>query len=81
MYKQIPYEPEHVKTNLCAQQRLRSAWVSTQSDQSSLYAWRSIVSIATHYAHSKDSDQNERMPRLIWVFAGCTGHFVGFVML
>ena len=21
------------------------------------------------------------MPRLIWVFAGCTGHFVGFVML
>ena len=31
-------------------------------------------------ADSEDSDQTGRMPRLIWVFAGCTGHFVGFVM-
>ena len=30
---------------------------------------------------SKDSDQTGRLPRLIWVFAGCTGHFVAFVML
>ena len=29
---------------------------------------------------SEDSDQIWRMPRLIWVFAGHTGHFVGFVM-
>ena len=29
---------------------------------------------------SEDSDQTGRMPRLIWVFAGCTCHFVGFVM-
>ena len=29
-------------------------------------------------ADSKDSDQTG--PRLIWVFAGCTGHFVGLVM-
>ena len=30
------YEPEHDKSNndLCAQQRLRSAWASAQSDQS-----------------------------------------------
>ena len=27
------------------------------------------------------TDQNGWMPRLIWVFAGHTGHFVGFVML
>ena len=32
------------------------------------------------YADSEDSDQTGRMPRLIWVFAGRKGHFVGFVM-
>ena len=26
------------------------------------------------------TDQTGQMPRLIWVFAGCTCHFVGFVM-
>ena len=31
------------------------------------------------HAGSKDSDQTGRMPRLIWAFAGCTCHFVGFV--
>ena len=29
---------------------------------------------------SEDSDQTGRMPRTIWVLAGCTGHFVCFVM-
>ena len=29
---------------------------------------------------SEDSDQTGRMPRLIWFFAGCTCHFVGFVV-
>ena len=38
----------------------------------SLSAWRNIESLATHWAHSEDSDQNGRMPRLIWVFAGRT---------
>ena len=33
------------------------------------------------HADSEDSDQTGWMLRLIWVFAGCTGHFVGFVML
>ena len=31
-------------------------------------------------ADSEDSDQTGWMPRLIWVFAGRTCHFVGFVM-
>ena len=31
------------------------------------------------HADSEDSDQTGRMPRLIWVFAGHTCHFVGFV--
>ena len=33
------------------------------------------------HADSKDSDQTGRMPRLIWVFAGRTCHFVGFVTM
>ena len=55
---------------VCAQRRLRSAlpvW-----SKSSLSTWRKIGSLATHWAHSKDSDQTGRMPRLIWVFAGRT---------
>ena len=31
------------------------------------------------HADSEDSDQTGRMPMLIWVFAGRTCHFVGFV--
>ena len=38
------------------------------------------MTFAIHWAHSKDSDQIGQMPRLIWEFAGCTSHFVGFVM-
>ena len=56
---------------LCTQQRLRSAWASTQSDQSSLSTWRKFGSLAIHWAHSKDSDQTGRMPRLICL---CWGH-------
>ena len=44
----------------------------TQSDQSSLSACRRLGSLATHWGHSKDSDQTGRMPRLIWVVAGRT---------
>ena len=47
---------------MCAQRRLKS----------SLSAWRKLGSLATHWAHSEDSDQTGRMPRLIWVFAGHT---------
>ena len=42
---------------------------------------RTFGSLATHWAHSEDSDQTIQLGRLIWVFAGGTGHFVGFVML
>ena len=61
----------------CVQRRLRS--------ESSLSAWRNLGSLATHWAHSKDTNQTGRMPRLIWVFAGrivtllvlsCRGSFV-----
>ena len=54
---------------------IRPVW-----SESSLSAWRKLGSLATHWAHSEDSDQTGRMPRLIWVFAGRTVNFVGFVM-
>ena len=59
---------------LCAQRRFRSAWASTHAvwSDSSLSAWRKLGPLATHEAHSEDSDQTGRMPRLIWVFAGRT---------
>ena len=44
-----------------------------------LSVWRKLGSLPTYWAHSEDSDQTGRMPRLIWVFAGRTCHFVGFV--
>ena len=48
--------------------------------ESSQSAWRKLGSLATQWVQSKDSDQTGLMPRLIWVFAGHTCHFVGFVM-
>ena len=57
---------------------IRPVW-----SESSLSAWRSIRSLVTHNVHREDSDQTGQMqmPRMIWVFAGCAGHFVGFVVL
>ena len=46
---------------------IRPVW-----SESSLSAWRKLGSLATHWAHSEDSDQTGRMPRLIWVFVGRT---------
>ena len=43
-----------------------------------LSAWRKLRSLATHWVHNENSDQTGWMPKLIWVFAGCTDHFVGF---
>ena len=52
--------------------RLRSAWASAQSDQSSLSPWRKLGSLASHWAHSEDSGQTGRIPKLIWIFTGRT---------
>ena len=41
---------------------------------------RNLGSLATHLAHSKDSDQSDWVDtQPIWTFAGCTGDFVGLV--
>ena len=44
---------------------IRPVW-----SESSLSAFRKLGSLATHCAHSKDSDQTGWMPRLIWVLLG-----------
>ena len=46
---------------------IRPVW-----SESLLSVWRKLGSLATHWAHSENSDQTGRMPRLIWVFAGRT---------
>ena len=46
---------------------IRPVW-----SESLLSAWKNIGSLATHWAHSEDSDQTGQMPRLIWVFIGRT---------
>ena len=43
-----------------------------QSDQSSLCAQWVAKGPSFLHADSEGSDQTEQMPRLIWVFAGCT---------
>ena len=55
-------------------------YVSPVWSESSLSAWRNLGSLFTQWVHSEDSDQTERVPRLIchcWAHS----HFVGFVML
>ena len=55
---------------------IRPVW-----SESLLSAWRKLGSLAAHWVHSEASDQTGLTPRLIWDFAGRTGHFVDFVML
>ena len=77
-------EPQHNKIyKLCAQWRLRSAWASVQSDKSlrSLCAQWIGKNTRVLHADSEGFDHTVRMPSLIWVFAGRTGHFFCFVVL
>ena len=61
--KQNEVRPAKTQTSLGIHPVWSESWLS---------AWRKLGSLATHWAHSEDSDQTGRMPRLIWVFAGCT---------
>ena len=77
-------EPQYDETNNMAgassedsdQPGLPSVW-----SESSLSAWRKIGYLATHWVHSKDTDQAGRITRLIWLFVVRMCYFVGFVML
>ena len=61
---------QNKQNDLCAQPRLRSAWVSAQTDQSSLCTQWVAKDPRLLHADNKDSDQTWQMPRPIWVFAG-----------
>ena len=61
------------KTQICL--GIRQVW----SESLQCAEWVAKDPVFLH-ADSEDSDQTGRMPRLIWVFAGCKGHFVGFVV-
>ena len=75
-------EPPHDKTN---KMTLRPAKIQISLGISPLWSESSLCAqwVAKDprflHADSEDSDQTGRMPRLIWVFAGRTCHFVGFV--
>ena len=64
--------PAKIQINL----GIRPVW-----SESLLSAWRNTGPLTAYWVHSEDSDQTGRMPRLIWVFAGRTDHFIGFVMM
>ena len=67
-------EPRHDKSN---KMRLRPAKTQISLDirpvwsESSLSAWRNIGSLATHWAHSEDSDQSGRMLDVLDVQSLC----------
>ena len=76
----LKYEPENDKA--CAQRRLGSAWTSAQFDQS---LCRTVLPVNTQICLDICPVWSvfavRSMPRLICAFAGCTGHFVGALML
>ena len=69
---------QNQQSDLCAQQRLRSAWASAQSDQSHRCPHEETLGPQLPIECTTKTDQTGQMPRLIWVFAGRTDHFVGF---
>ena len=70
---------QNQQNDLCAQRRLGSAWASTQSDQSLHCLHEETLGPQLPIECTTKTDQTGWMPRLIWVFSGCTCHFVGFV--
>ena len=63
----LKHEPRHDKTNNVAMRPAKiqiSLGIRPVRSESSLSAWRKLESLATHLAHSEDSDQTGRMPEL-----------------
>ena len=68
-------EPRHYKPNKVTVRPVKtqlSLDIHPVWSESLPSAWRKLGSLDTHWAHSEDSDETGRMPRLIWVFAGRT---------
>ena len=74
-YTKARIEPPYDKTNemaVCPAKTQLSLGICPVWSESWLSAWWKLGSLATHWAHSEASDQTGWMPRLNWVFAGCT---------
>ena len=69
------------KWQMCSPKSQISLGICPVWSKSSLCAQWVVKDLMFLHADSEDSDQTWWMPRLIWVFAGCTGHFVGVVVL
>ena len=79
-----PFAPRHDKTNEMAVRPAKtqiSLGIRPVWSESSLCTQWVVKDPSFLHADSEDSDQSRRMPRLTWVFAGRTCHFVGFVMM
>ena len=75
-------EPPHDKTNKMTVRPAKtqiSLGIRPVWSESSLCAQWVAKEPSFPHADSEDSDQTGRMPRLIWVFAVRTCHFVGFI--
>ena len=77
-----PVSPLSARRNLgsnhWAHSEAWSDWVAAQADLS--LCWGHTVGRPKVSSCRQRTDQTGRMPRLIWVFAVRTCHFVGFVM-
>ena len=77
---------QNQQNDLCAQRRVRSAWTSAQSDQRLRSPHEERLgppierTAKTLIRLGGCPGWSEDPPRLIWVFAGRTDRFVGFVM-
>ena len=61
---------QNQQNDMCAQQRLRSACASAQSDQSFCYPYEEASDHWPPIERLAKTDQTWRMPRLLRVFAG-----------
>ena len=83
-FLQIWYEPHRDKTNKVTVRPVKtqiSLSIRPGWSESSLCAQWVAKDPNFLHADCEDSDQTGRMPRLIWIFAGRTCHFVGFVTM
>ena len=79
-HKNEPVHDKTYKNGMCTQWRQSSLSICLGRSESSMCAQKVAKDLSFLHADSEDSDQTGRMPRLIWVFAGRTCHFVGFVL-
>ena len=79
----ILFEPEHDEVNkvICVPTEDSDQPWHPPSDQSLHYALNGQKRTQGVFMQTAKTDQTVWMPRLIRVFAGRTGHFVGFAML